>query len=402
MLSIITLLLSALMLQPQSLEYSVRGSVVDAQSRRPVAAASVYIPDRGIATVTNEDGTFVIKSDSPISKLGFTHLGYRSLTLDAEEGMKVLLPPMAYPLQEASIISGDPDRIVRAAVDKIKENYPDRDELLRCFYRETIRKRQRYIAVNEAVARMYKHSYVWRSISGDRTALEKSRIIVSQRRRDTLSVVMVGGPNTATTLDVVKNPDIIFNPTDLELYTFKMESPAYIGDRLNFVISVEPAVRADYPLYHGRIYIDRESLAFRRVELSLDMSDPAKATRMMLLRRPAGLRFTPKELSIVASYGPGEDGRMRLDYFRSQMAFNCDWKRRLLATAYTAVSELVVTDKIEPAVQIPRAGQFRSNDVLVDQAPLFLDPDFWKDYNIIEPSESLESASGRLVRQSSK
>ena len=84
------------------------------------------------------------------------------------------------------------------------------------------------------------------------------------------------------------------------------------------------------------------------------------------------------------------------------MAFNCDWKRRLLATAYTAVSELVVTDKIEPAVQIPRAGQFRSNDVLVDQAPLFLDPDFWKDYNIIEPSESLESASGRLVRQSSK
>ena len=53
-------------------------------------------------------------------------------------------------------------------------------------------------------------------------------------------------------------------------------------------------------------------------------------------------------------------------------------------------------------MQIPRAGQFRSNDVLVEQAPLFLDPDFWKDYNIIEPSESLESASGRLVRQSSK
>ena len=90
---------------------------------------------------------------------------------------------------------------------------------------------------------------------------------------------------------------------------------------------------------------------------------------------------------------------MRLNYFRSQMGFNCDWKRRLFATSYTAVSELVVTEKIEPAVQIPRTGQFRSSDVLVNEAPLFLDPDFWKDYNIIEPSESLEDASGRLVRQ---
>ena len=75
MRSIITLLLSALMLQPQSLEYSVRGSVVDAQSRRPVAAASVYIPDRGIATVTNEDGTTtekLITADQDRTDMGFT------------------------------------------------------------------------------------------------------------------------------------------------------------------------------------------------------------------------------------------------------------------------------------------------------------------------------------------
>ena len=31
-----------------------------------------------------------------------------------------------------------------------------------------------------------------------------------------------------------------------------------------------------------------------------------------------------------------------------------------------------------------------------DKAPLFQDPDFWKDYNIIEPSESLEHAVARL------
>lgn len=399
MLTFITLLLSALILSPQSLEYSVRGSVVDEHSRRPIVAANVSIPDRGIATVTNEDGSFVIKSDTPIVDLVFSHIGYRSVTLKGKDGMKVLLPPVAYALQGASIISGDPKQIVRLAVDKIIDNYPDKAELLRCFYRETIKKRSRYIGVSEAVAKMYKSSYGWRSVSADRTALEKSRIIMSQRRRDTLSVVMVGGPTSASKLDLVKNPDILLNPEDLDLYIYHMESPAYIGERLNFVISIEPGYIAEYPLYYGRLYIDRETLAFSRIELSMDMSDAVKATRVMLLRKPSGLRFSPKELSLVISYRPGEDGSMRLNYFRSQMGFNCDWKRRLFATSYTAVSELVVTEKIEPAVQIPRTGQFRSSDVLVNEAPLFLDPDFWKDYNIIEPSESLEDASGRLVRQ---
>ena len=399
MLTFITLLLSALILSPQSLEYSVRGSVVDEHSRRPIVAANVSIPDRGIATVTNEDGSFVIKSDTPIVDLVFSHIGYRSVTLKGKDGMKVLLPPVAYALQGASIISGDPKQIVRLAVDKIIDNYPDKAELLRCFYRETIKKRSRYIGVSEAVAKMYKSSYGWRSVSADRTALEKSRIIMSQRRRDTLSVVMVGGPTSASKLDLVKNPDILLNPEDLDLYIYHMESPAYIGERLNFVISIEPGHIAEYPLYYGRLYIDRETLAFSRIELSMDMSDAVKATRVMLLRKPSGLRFSPKELSLVISYRPGEDGSMRLNYFRSQMGFNCDWKRRLFATSYTAVSELVVTEKIEPAVQIPRTGQFRSSDVLVNEAPLFLDPDFWKDYNIIEPSESLEDASGRLVRQ---
>ena len=78
------------------------------------------------------------------------------------------------------------------------------------------------------------------------------------------------------------------------------------------------------------------------------------------------------------------------------MRFNCDWRKRLLATSYTAVNELVVTDVREPAVPIARADAFRTVDILSDKASEFLDPDFWKDYNIIEPTESLEHAVNRL------
>ena len=60
------------------------------------------------------------------------------------------------------------------------------------------------------------------------------------------------------------------------------------------------------------------------------------------------------------------------------------------------VTELVITDVREPAVPIPRAEAFRTVDILSDKAAEFQDPDFWKDYNIIEPTESLENAIGRL------
>ena len=141
------------------------------------------------------------------------------------------------------------------------------------------------------------------------------------------------------------------------------------------------------------------SLSFSRIELSLDMSDKSKATRMMLVRKPLTLRFTPRDVSLVVTYRKGEDGKFRLGYFRSTMRFGCSWRRRLFQTSYTAVNELVVTDLREPATPIERKDIFRVSDIMNDKAAEFLDPDFWEDYNIIEPSESLEHAIGRLKKQ---
>ena len=380
------------------LGYSVQGNVVDAVSGRPMESVHVSVPGRHYATVTNADGDFTIKSDQPVSEVVFSYLGYRTLRQKAVGGtLRVRLTPESMPLTEASIITGDPREILGEAIRRIPDNYSKNPELLECFYRETVRKRNRYIFVSEAVARLYKTGYDG-NIYRDRAALEKSRILLSQRRTDTLSVKMQGGPTQALTFDVVKNPEILFDEEELNLYEFEMGMPTYIGDRLQFVIHFHPGSRpVEWALYHGTLYIDRELLSFTRIEMSLDMSDIDKATRMMIIKKPLTLRATPKELSVVISYRL-KDGKSRLEYFRSTMRFNCDWKKRLFATAYAVVNELVVTDLREPAVPIPRAEAFRSVDYLIEKAAEFQDPDFWKDYNIIEPSESLEHAIGRLRR----
>ncbi|MBR1405625.1 MAG: carboxypeptidase-like regulatory domain-containing protein [Bacteroidales bacterium] len=396
------LLLPALLVsaQPDSLRlvHSVRGVVSDLQNGRRLESVHVSVPDRHYATVTNADGVFTIKSDRPIRELVFSYVGYKTVRQQASPGeMKVYLVPEVFALDPATVVSGDARQIVEAAIARIPENYSQQPELLECFYRETIRKRQRFTYISEAVSRIYKSSY-GNGIARDRTALEKSRVLLSQKRTDTLSVKVMGGPTQAVTHDVVKNPEILFHPEELRHYHFEMDAPVSIDDRLQFVIRLSPGEECEYALYNGTLYIDRERLSFTRIELSLDMSDRGKATRVMLVRKPFSLRFTPRELSILVNYR--YDGNVsRISYFRTTMRFACDWKRRLISTNYTAVNELVVTNLREPVEPIARSDMFRTSYILDNKAKEFLDPDFWKDYNIIEPSESLENAIGRLRKQ---
>ena len=378
--------------------FAVHGTVVDGLNGRPMESVHVSLPGRHYATVTNADGAFSLKSDAPIPEVVFSYVGYRTLRQPSGDGsLHVRLYPEALRLDEASIITGDPEELVREAVRRIPDHYSVRPELLECFYRETLRKRNRYTYVSEAVARLYKTGYD-EGVARDRAALEKSRVLLSQRRTDTLSVKVQGGPTQALTFDVVKNHDILLNEEEMLLYRFEMGTPTYIGDRLQFVVHFHPGGRTvDWALYHGTLYIDREYLTFTRIEMSLDVSDVGKAARMMVVRKPLSLRLTPKEMSFDLNYRL-KDGQSRLEYFRSTIRFNCDWKKRLFATSYAAVNELVITDVREPAVPIPRGEMFRSVDILSEKAAEFQDSDFWKDYNIIEPSESLEHAIGRLRR----
>ena len=378
------------------LGYTVRGKVRDAQTGRVLEAVHVSVPGRHHATVTNADGEFLLKSDRRIEAVQFSFLGYKSQWVPASDNLKISLVPEDYTLAEASIVSGDPGDIVRAALARVPDTYCPQPELLECFYRETIQKRNRYTYVAEAVARLYREKSGMRQYySGDAAALEKSRLLVSQRKRDTLSVKTQGGPQMVLNCDFLKNPALLFDEDEMQFYNFEMDRPAYMGDRLQFVIRMTPAREADNALYYVVLYIDRENLTFTRIEASLDMRDRAKAIRAILVSKPMSLRFFPEEATIVLNYRPVGD-QIRLEYFRSTMRFTCDWRKRLFKTRYTAVNELVVTDVRPEAVPILRKERFRSTDYLNDKAEEFLDPDFWADYNIIEPSESLEHAIGRL------
>ena len=88
-----------------------------------------------------------------------------------------------------------------------------------------------------------------------------------------------------------------------------------------------------------------------------------------------------------------------LSYIRNEIRFKCDWKRRLFSSVYTARSEMVVVERDEqPQNPISRQEAFKSSQIFYDMVNVYWDEDFWKDYNIIEPTESLENAVKKLRR----
>lgn len=382
----------------------ISGFVKDSAHKKKLAGTTVSVPGSNIGTVTNDDGFFSIKAPKTLLGNGIKaeHLGFLSNTLAGSKlkggnvALTIWLDPITKQLREVTVYGAEPRSLVESALRKIPQNYPASQNMFSSFYRETIQKGKRYIGVSEAIMKVLKKSYKARHTLGERVQLVKGRRLVSQRSSDTLSVKIAGGSTLPIILDVVKNEDVLFSLPELDYYEFKMEDPVSIDERQQFVVSFQPKVTVDYALNKGKIYIDQENLSFTRLEFSLDMSDKDKATRAILYKKPRGLRFNPQEVDFVVTY-KYHDGVSYLNYIRMKTRFKCDWKRRLFSSGYTTYAEMVMVDREDnPSEGIPCSDAFGKREIFYDKLDDFSDDDFWKDYNIIEPTESLEKAIEKL------
>lgn len=410
---------------------TITGTVRDRETRRRMENVTVTLVGTSIGTVTNADGVFSLKISGALTSrnLEFSHIGYQNTSIlipatsentafssdsnpnstsstkqtntqifSSKHTVTIWMTPTARQLDEALIFGADARQLVEEALRNIPENYPRTNNQLQSFYRETVQKGQRYISVSEAMMDVYKTPYLRRDPDRDRVRLTKARRLMSQKASDTLAVKVEGGPTQSLYLDIVKNPDILFNLQTLDYYSFILEPYEMMDGRIQYVIRFEPRAIVDYALCEGRIYIDREELAITRAEYFLDVSDTDKATSAILRKKPFGIRFRPLEVHQVVQYKLQGDVAY-LSYIRNEIRFKCDWKRRLFSSVYTARSEMVVVERDEqPQNPISRQEAFKSSQIFYDMVNVYWDEDFWKDYNIIEPTESLENAVKKLRR----
>ena len=117
---------------------TVSGKVVSGTTGKVVSGASVS--GGGQTVVTNDDGYFLLKSQSALTEIVVSHVGYRSERIREksgrwkEGGLRIRLQPTSIQLQEVFVLAGaDPRELVESAISKIPQNYGREPELFHSF-----------------------------------------------------------------------------------------------------------------------------------------------------------------------------------------------------------------------------------------------------------------------------
>ena len=103
----------------------VSGTVVSQSTGQPVAGAN--ISGGGHAVVANDDGYFVLKTETKPDHITVSHVGYRSQRIDIgsmpKEPLKIRLQPTTIQLNEVLVVAYDPHELMANAIRKIPDNY---------------------------------------------------------------------------------------------------------------------------------------------------------------------------------------------------------------------------------------------------------------------------------------
>ena len=386
--------------------YTITGQLKDSKTGEKISYATITVPGSGIGTVSNIDGEFTLKVSKTlnIDIFEISHLSYATTKFKISESIgkdkTYYLDPQFTLLTGISVIPQDARRLVETALKNIKKNYSEVPNSMTGFYRETIKQRREYLSISEAVVDIYKAPY--NTYQNDQVRIFKGRKGTNVKKADTLMVQLQGGPNVSLLLDIVKNKDLSIALDNLDNYRFEFGSLVNIDDKPNWVVNFSPNVVTEEPLYYGKLFISQEDVAITRVEFNLDLRDEDKASRLFVQKKPMGLIFMPTATSYLVTYKK-QNGKYFLNYVRVDLKFRCDWKKKLFKNYYTIMSELAITDRHEDKVdKFANQDLFRYNMVFAEKVESFLDPDFWGEYNIIEPEESIENAIKKISKNMKK
>jgi len=149
----------------------------------------------------------------------------------------------------------------------------------------------------------------------------------------------------------------------------------------------------------GNVYIDSENLAFTGIDFNLNIDDPEMVSQMFIRKKPAGMKVEVQDANYMTQYRQVDD-TWYLKYVRLEARFKCNWKKKLFNSVYTTMTEMAVTDMdLENVKKFKYKEAEKMSDILAEQVHQFEDPDFWGEYNIIKPDESIEEAISKLNKK---
>lgn len=385
-----------------------KGKVVDAINNRALEYVSLNVLETNISTVTNSEGEFLLKVPQAYkdSKIVVALLGYTKKVInlaDLSENISVIKLEEAYTeLKEVNVSAfKDADKLVRKVFTEKSKTIQNQSVYMTAFYRETIKRRNRNVSLTEAVVNIIKQPYT--SANRDAVKLGKARKSTDYKRLDTVSLKLQGGPFSTLYLDIMKYPEYIFTEESFDTYRFSFDAPTTVNNRNVYVVDFKPRNKTLDLSYFGKLYIDVETLVLVSASYLLDVSNKGKSRNLLVKRKPRDIVVYPLEAKYKVDYKQNR-GKWYYSYSNLSLKFKVNKKREIFNKVYTLSSEMAVTDWELNAddIKIKNKDKLRPTVIITDAISGFSDPDFWGEYNLIEPDKSIESAIEKIRKNIKK
>jgi CubicO group peptidase (beta-lactamase class C family) len=392
----------------------IRGIVRNAATGEPIPYATIRLTGKAIISMTNEKGRFLFKvpADGKDDSLYVTHIGFTPLTLPVRTTdtgtRKIALTESPTQLTAVEVKPPNPLELIRKAIQKIPENYPDSPFQLTGFYRLDGTKDLKIVDLSEAVFNIYIDGYQGKD---NQFHLVKSRVDKDLTAFNGSDQVSMGyKPGGILGFDFERNIDKweLFRAGAPKEYLFKYKGVVDYNGKEAFLITFEEKPGIKKALTDGRLYLDADDLAFLELDEKMNREglkyydEWSRLQHLLSGMFHFSIRLLSDSMSITyRKYGS--------KYYLSHCTKTSDYyiaggDRNYLLNPLSVRTNYLITGIDSANVQpIPRDESLREHASIEGQSKILNDtkdsPDrsdttdsFWANYNLIEAEFNVDSA----------
>ncbi len=377
--------------------YLISGTIVESATSKPLPYATIGIYNRGLGTISNEEGAFALKvtENSLNDSLKISYLGFINRTIPVNQAIEnhfiIHLERDYIPIPEIIIRSREPLELIDNIHKNIEKNYGSSPALLKAFYRESVSKKSKIQLYSEAVIDIYKSSYT-KSFKSDQISIYKSRKIENIDYTDTLLIKLQAGLDACLELDGIKHPFDFIDPQNYNDYNFRMTDIVNIGNEAAYVVEFSQKENiTDNSLFQGSIYINTANYGVHSFEFEINPDYINILSTNFIRESSRGFSVKLRNVRYKVDYSY-VNNRYFLNHVRGDLEFFARKKKKLFGSNYNIIFEMAVT-----GIDTNNVERFARDRIVPRQTVLWetineYDTEFWGTDNFIQPELSIQEA----------
>lgn len=379
---------------------NITGKITSNSTKIALPYASIGIRGKHVGTISNQDGEFTLTLSSGNSNdtLVVSYIGFKNYELPIKKitnkQLQIGLKEDFISLQEVVIRNNDPKSILKAALNRIDINYPQKPANLTSFYRESVLKNNKYMIYLESVLNIYKNPYSEIELT-DRVKIFKSRKIYDVSRLDTISFRLKGGIQACLTLDIVQNPPEFLNPEFMNLYKYYLTDISIFNDKAVYIINFKPKTDLTIPLLEGKLIIETKSLAIIGAEFGYNQNRLPELTNQFISKANAKTKVRPIQIQYTVNYR-NINGKYFLNHTLGNLKFKVKNRRKLFSRTFSTSFEMATTKLDTLTVKKFKHRETIAPTTILSTKKLTYDNQFWGNQTFIKPEDNIKEAIQRI------